>query len=112
MYSGKFLTVPKNKDAEHALDYAQATADQCIEVSMTDAEYHELWAAKIFNMMNELTDAMIDDFESAEIVDPEKLRKVLNSDIFDRKVNTDKLQQIKRLFEEALERGTGVYFYF
>ncbi|WP_149695813.1 hypothetical protein [Chitinophaga sp. CF418] len=112
MVARKTVTVPKDKDAENALDYDEATPDQLLEVLLTDEEFDELWAAGVFDIMNEITGAMIDYFESAEIVEKEKLEKVLESDAFTKDAVVDKLAQIKVLFEEALERGTGVYFFF
>lgn len=112
MEARKFITVPRDKEAEKALDYGEATDDQLIEVRLTDSEFDELWRAGVFDIMNEITEAMIDYFESAEIVEKEKLEKVLESDAFDKNAVVDKLAQIKVLFQEALERGTGVYFFF
>jgi molecular chaperone DnaK (HSP70) len=112
MEARKFITVPKDKAAEEALNYAEATEDQLIEVRLTDAEFDELWQAGVFDTMNEITEAMIDYFESAEIVEREELEKVLESDAFDKHAVVDKLAQIKVLFQEALDRGTGVYFFF
>lgn len=108
----RLITVPKDKDAEHALDYDEATAEQLIEIELNPTEFRELWLAGVFDVMNELTNAMIDDYEDAEIVKREELESVLNSDVFTRNVATDKLAQIKVLFQEALDRGTGVYFFF
>lgn len=108
----RLMTVPKDKEAEHALDYNEATPDQLIEIELTPTEYGELYWAGVFDAMNELTNAMIDDYEDAEIVKREELERVLNSDIFSKNVANDKLAQIKILFQEALERGTGVYFFF
>lgn len=108
----RLMTVPKDKDAEHALDYNEATPEQLIEIELNPTEYRELYRAGVFDAMNEMTNAMIDDYEDAEIVKKEELERVLNSDVFAKNVTTDKLAQIKVLFQEALERGTGVYFFF
>ncbi|PWV56098.1 hypothetical protein [Chitinophaga sp. S165] len=108
----RIISVPKDKDAEHALDYNEATPDQLIEIELTPAEFEDLYRAGVFDDMNEITDAMIDDYEYAAIVKTEELEGVLNSDIFNKDVANDKLAQIKVLFQEALERGTGVYFFF
>ena len=112
MEARKCITVPKDKEAEEALDFAEATPDQLIELFLTDEEVDELLLAGVFDIMNEITGAMIDDYESAEIVEKEKLELVLESDAFTKNAAIDKLAQIKLLFQEALERGTGVYFFF
>ncbi|SDF47414.1 hypothetical protein [Chitinophaga filiformis] len=110
--SSKVMTVPRDRDAESALDYDEATPDQLIEVSFTDDEFKELWRIGFFDALNDMTFAMIDDFESAQIVEKENLEKVLNSDVFNMPVSNDILDRLKVLFQEALERGTGVYFFF
>ena len=112
MEKTRLITVPKDKAAEHALDYNEAERDQLIEIEINPTEFEELDDAGVFDAMNEITDAMIDDYEDAEIVKKEELERVLNSDIFSKSVTTDKLAQIKLLFQEALERGTGVYLFF
>lgn len=112
MIARKTITVPKDKQAEIDLDYDKASSEQIFEVKLTDEEFNELSAAGVFNMMNDLTNAMIDEFESAEITAKEDLQKVLVSDIFEKQIKNEKLNQIKILFEEAIKRDTGVYFYF
>lgn len=108
----RLMSVPKDKAAEHALDYDEAEPNQLIEIEMNETEFEALYAAGVFDAINEMTDAMIRDYEDAEIVKREELELVLNSDVFSKPVATDKLAQIKVLFQEALERGTGVYFFF
>jgi len=112
MVARKSITVPKDKYAEDALDYDDAMPDQLLKVVLTDEEFDELWKAGVFDIMNEITGAMIDYFESAEILEREQLKKILESDAFKKNVVVDKLAQIKVLFQEAIERGTGVYFSF
>ncbi|PSL26313.1 hypothetical protein [Chitinophaga ginsengisoli] len=112
MMSRKMVTVPKDKYAEDALDYDDAMPEHLIEVEFTVSEFRELWDVGFFDALNDVTLAMIDDFESAEIIKREHLEEILNSDVFNLPVSNDILDRLKRLFEEALERGTGVYFSF
>ncbi len=108
----RLIEVPKDKEAEHLLDYNEAADDQLIRISLTNPEFSELWKIGFFNELNEMTDAMIDDFEDAKIVEKEELENVLSSDVFNMPVSNDILDRLKVLFQEALERGTGVYFFF
>jgi len=108
----RLIEVPIDKEAEYALDYDEATPEQLIQLSLTSLEFIELWDTGFFNALNEMTMAMIDDYEEAEIVEKEDLEKVLNSDVFNLPVSNDILDRLKLLFQEALERGTGVYFFF
>lgn len=110
--SSKIMIVPKDIDAENALDYDEATPEQLIKLEFAESEFKELWNVGFFDALNEMTWAMIDDFESAEIIKKEDLEEVLGSDVFDIPVSNDILVRIKYLFQEALERGTGVYFFF
>lgn len=112
MVTRKTITVPKDKQAEVDLDYDKASPEQIFEVKLTDEEFNELNAAGVFDLMNDLTSALIDEFESAEITIKEDLQKVLASDIFERQIKNERLNQIKVLFEEAIKRDTGVYFFF
>ncbi|MCF6405253.1 hypothetical protein L3C95_20280 [Chitinophaga filiformis] len=110
--SSRTIIVPIDKEAENALDYDEATPEQLIEVDLVGNEFKELWDVGFFHALNDMTQAMIDNFESAEIVKKEDLEKVLNSDVFNMPVSNDILERLKVLFQEALERGTGVYFFF
>lgn len=107
----KCIKVPKDKIAERALSYGDATPDQLLEVYIADDEFDELWEAGVFTTMNEITGAMIDYFESAKIVERKQLEQVLTI-AFKNGILIDKLDRIKVLFQEALNRGTGVYFFF
>jgi len=106
------ITVAKDMDAEHALDYNEATSDQLIELNLTENEFLEFYKKGVFDAINEIAESLIDDFEYDGITDIQKLKQVLESDVFDIPVETDKLQAIKILFEEAYSRGTGVHFFF
>ncbi|PSL26314.1 hypothetical protein [Chitinophaga ginsengisoli] len=108
----RLIEVPKDKEAEYALDYNEATEDQLIRIYLTSPEFIELWNIGFFNELNEMTGAMIDDFEDAKIVEKEDLENILDSDVFNMPVSNDILDRLKVLFQEALERGTGVYFFF
>lgn len=110
--SSKTMTVPKDKEATKALERDEATPEQLIELEFIESEFNELWKVGFFDALNEMTGAMIDDFESAEIIKKEDLEEVLTSNVFDIPVSNDILVRIKHLFQEALERGTGVYFFF
>ncbi|QHS58576.1 hypothetical protein [Chitinophaga agri] len=108
----RIITVPIDKEAQYELDYDRAEPHQLIEIMIDQSEFKELDSAGVFDRINEIADAMIDDYEDDGIVEKEKLQKVLASDVFDIPVTTNKLKELKSLFIEALQRGTGVFFYF
>lgn len=107
----KKIVVPKDKDAKSSLDYDEATSEQLIEVVLDEIEFKKLWETGFFELINNIADVNIDDYEDESIEENEKLKKVLASDIFTANV-IDKVRQIKSLFEEAVKRETGIYFYF
>lgn len=106
------IIVPKDKEADVLLDYDEASSDQLLTLYFDNAEFKELWDAGVFSAINEIAESMIDVYEDDGITDRYKLQQVINSDIFNKKLSTNKLDQIKVLFEEALKRETGIYFYF
>ncbi|MFX1705970.1 hypothetical protein PV783_18530 [Chitinophaga sp. CC14] len=107
----KTIVVPKNKDAEIALDYDRATPEQLIEMTLDETMFKELWEAGIFDRINNIAGVNIDIYEDEYIAEIEKLEKVLASDIFTANL-IDSVKRIKSLFEEAVKRETGIYFYF
>lgn len=108
----RIISVPKDKEAENALDYDEATPDQLIEIRLTNSEFSEFEQKNIFDLINAIAETYIEEYEDDAITDADKLQKVLASEIFDIPVENDKLKALKVLFEEAYTRGTGVYFYF
>ncbi|MGF6929469.1 soluble cytochrome b562 [Chitinophaga sp. W2I13] len=107
----KTIVVPIDDKAKIALDYDNATPEQLMEVVLSDAEFKVLWDTGFFELINKIADVNIDDYEDEGIEDKEKLGKVLASDIFTASA-IDSVNHIKSLFEEALKRETGIYFYF
>ncbi|ASZ09877.1 hypothetical protein KTO58_26550 [Chitinophaga pendula] len=109
--SHKYIVVPKNQEAMDALNYDNATPEQLIEIVLTDQEFQILSDKDFFQSINTIATVNIDIYEDDSIKDREELERVLKSDIF--KIEyIDKIKQIRILFEEALERATGVFFYF
>lgn len=107
----KTIAVPKNQDAEIALNYDRATPEQLIEMTLDETMFKELWESGFFERINNIAGVNIDNYEDEHITELEKLGKVLASDIFTANV-IDSIRQIRSLFEEAVTRKTGIYFYF
>jgi hypothetical protein len=112
----KVICVPKDKLALHRLDYNLSESEDLIEVCLDNHTLMKLFEANFFQKINEKANSNIDDFEDENIVGEKELREVLDSDIF-RDNNYDiHLQEIiykiEHLFRYALNKGTGVFFYF
>lgn len=105
------IVVPKDKDAQNALNYNEATEEQLIEVSLHEEEFISLLNAGFFESINRVAAVNIDDYEDECIVEHQKLVAVSNSKLFTGNLS-EKVKQIKALFDEAIKRDTGVYFYF
>ena len=110
----RVITVPKDKIAEKALDFEEATKEQLIELSITEEEFLFLYQNGIIELINQEGETNIDDFEDDSVTGKENLSKVikaLNLRV-DLNVYDELIQNVSNLFNEAIDRDTGVYFYF
>jgi hypothetical protein len=110
------IIVPKTKEAEFALDYDEATADQLDTLFLTKKYYHEFWSSGILDLLNELSpQSLIADYENACINDPNILATILaafkSKQGFSSTLAPELTEEFIGVFEKALERKTGVYFY-
>lgn len=112
----KNICVPKNPEALHRLDYNQNISGDLLEVNLDDQDFEKLWQSDFFTSINVLTNSIIDIFEDEHILEPGKLETVINSDLFENaKYGQDILKitsELRTLFKEALQRKTGIHFYF
>ncbi|WP_160137161.1 hypothetical protein [Chryseobacterium sp. c4a] len=104
----KLIIVPKDKEAEIALDYDTATPEQVVELNLTDEEFEKLWEEGVFSLINEITNSNIDDFEDEHITD---LNDILNAYVELQKTSNGVADLIK-MFELAITYKTSIHFYF
>ncbi len=108
----RYITVPKNDQAAERLDLDIAGPDELFEIALTEAQYRYLDGIGLFEKINDITGAIIDDFEyevvSRNIANVVKLHEKLIKAGNDNEL----LVQIKGLFEEVYRRDQGVYFFF
>lgn len=104
----KIITVPKNKEAEIALDYDIATSKQLVELYLTNDEFERLWNLGIFTLINRIANCMIDDFEDEHITDLDLIFKTSN----ELKKILGESEEIIRMFELSLLYKTSIHFYF
>lgn len=112
----KIITVPNDAAAMVALDYNEASDDQLIQMRLEDRPFYAIWESGFFDSLNNMAKVNIDNYEDDGIVDVEVLKEVVGSGLFemelvDRGLNK-LLQEMKGLFQEAIVRGTGVFFFF
>lgn len=112
----KTICVPINLLSQSRLDFDECKPGDLIELNLSNDMYNKLLDLGFFNRINLLTDSNIDDFEDEHISDIAKIKNVLESSLFDRDQYETELYrivcQIEQLFVEALNRGTGVFFFF
>lgn len=104
----KIIIVPKNKEAEIALDYDTATPEQVVELNLTDDEFEKLWSEGIFSLINKLSNCNIDDYEDEHITD---LDLITNS-FHELKKVPNNPEEIIKMFEFAIMYKTSIHFYF
>lgn len=112
----KTIIVPKDKIAEKSLDTNEAQPSQLIELTISEEDFKELFSLGVFELINTSAKSNIDEYEDEFIDGEENMKNVINV-LHKEELNTktslkDKISEIRELFEEALSRQTGVYFYF
>jgi len=82
---------------------------------LSDNEFGLLWKNGFFKLINETVDANIDDYEDASIKGIESLFKVIKAIGLQQNWGDEcnyLVKNIMTLLEEAINRNTGIYFYF
>lgn len=115
--SVRWIIVPLNKSAEAQLDLDQAKPGSIREYRLDETSFTCLWRSGIFDMINAETGSNIDNFEDDAITDPKQLR--VGRALVDSMAKHCKdeacgtlLVVLTGLFDLALARKTGVFFYF
>ncbi|WP_353160825.1 hypothetical protein [Myroides odoratus] len=104
----KVISVPKDKEAESALDYNNAKPEQLVELTLTNEEFDMLWEEGIFSLINRISSSNIDDFEDEHITELDVISLVLK----ELKMCSVHSKNIVKMFELALEYRTSIHFYF
>ena len=114
--SKKVIIVPIDRAAEQSLDFDEAKPNQLIELQLDEDDFLKLYSLGIFSLINNVGNVKIDDYENESIRNKIKIKKIIDNLIIkEGSVDVDlknKILEIRKLFQEALTRGTGVYFYF
>ncbi|MFP7655377.1 hypothetical protein [Chryseobacterium proteolyticum] len=104
----KTIIVPKNKEAENALDYDTATKEQIVELNLSEQEFEKLWNEGVFSLINKVSECNIDDYEDEHVTD---LGLISNTLIELNKILSGS-ENIIKMFEFALTYKTSIHFYF
>ncbi|ULT24968.1 hypothetical protein KUH03_39865 [Sphingobacterium sp. E70] len=111
----RYIVTPKDKATVELLDYNKAADDDLIEFVLTEEQFNVLNCHNVFSGLNEILGCDIDDFEDESITDGTQLEmglNYLNAIIVNDEGARKLLEKLIYLFQEAISRKTGVYFYF
>ncbi len=111
----KIITVPLNKKAEEDLNFNNASPDDLIELAISDEAYFVL-EKELFLEFNKICNVLIDNYEDEKIIGIGKLKSLLEfmeSDaISENAEDIPRYNEIKSMIIEAINRETGIYFFF
>lgn len=112
----KVICVPVDLAAEERLNFNNCIKGDLIELCLSDDQFGSLNKAGLFQSINAIAHSNIDDFEDECIHDKERLLSILNSDLLAPvkypKLISNEVLLLRNLFVEALNRQTGIYFFF
>ena len=110
----RYIVVPKTVEVANRLDKNLVSPNELIEITLSDEDFNDLEKSGFFYYLNNLVSVNIDDYEDELIEGEDNIKKVINSISTFNGNSRQKslLEEIKRLFKEALLRNTAVYFYF
>ncbi|MEX6315796.1 hypothetical protein AB6G19_21170 [Providencia manganoxydans] len=109
----KLITVPLSKEAMHRLDYNESIDGDLLELELSDNQLHILNKVNLFEEINYKLGLNIDDYEDESLHDMNKIKKlneILTSMI--NKENEHIINSILELSNAALNKKTGIFFYF
>nr|ELR5113458.1 hypothetical protein [Providencia stuartii] len=109
----KTITVPLSKEAMHRLDYNESIDGDLLELELSDSQLNTLSKIKLFEVINYNLGLNIDDYEDESLYDMNKieiLNEILKSII--NKDNKDIIKSILELSNTALDKKTGIFFFF
>ncbi|MCP1225813.1 hypothetical protein [Sebaldella sp. S0638] len=110
-----WIYVPLTKEDQEKLYYAidyNEVRDKSKYLLMTEDEMNYLWNKGLFHLINNVANVIIDEYEEEVIDNVEDMKKVLEAINRHDEFNDEYSTQIKKLFQEAIERETEINFAF
>lgn len=110
----KTITVPLNKKAVKLLDCNKCPSNLLEEMYLSQQEFDSLWEAGVFQELNKIMNIIIDEYEDDSIVGETNLLhsiRFIESTKYLEPVQS-LVTKIKSLMVLAIEKNTGIYFYF
>ncbi len=113
MSHSRIFTVPIDSHALEALDRDEALPNQLIERSITSDEFDFLFKSGLLETINHECNCNIGDYESEELTSSDSLERVRKILLRETKREQKLLiDDLLRLTNEAIKRGTGLYIFF
>lgn len=109
----KLICTPLTLEAMDLLDSGSCPESLLESISLTDKEYQQLWSSGALENINIALEKIIDDYEDESIIvnsDLEKSLKILEHSVIPE--NPELAEKIIHLSRLALEKRTGLYFFF
>jgi len=110
----KIISVPLSDDALHRLGCNESESGDLNEIELDDAQFQLLWQSGLFDEFNDKLGVLIDDYEDESVTDIEKLKEAFCIANAYRGIHSGEsvFQTISELVSVAIEKRTGIFFYF
>ena len=110
----KIISVPLSVDAMNRLDFNEVQPGDVREIELDRSQYEFAFESGLFDALNDQLGIMIDDYEDESIKDIQKLKLGVEI-IGNAKINikyASCFDELEQLFKLALEKQTGIFFFF
>ena len=109
----RYIRIPKDKKAMEDYDYGIQTPEQMVELVLSEEDYTFLEKVKVFDLINQQCDVIIDDYEE-EILDIFKIQQAIDvvNNLLAKYNDNELLVKLKEYLEYELKYGTLVGFDF
>ncbi len=104
----KLIIVPKNKEAEIALDYDKVESEHITEWNVSNEEFEKLWIEGVFSLINKVSGTNIDDYEDEHLND----LNLISHSLSELKKKQYSFRKMIEMFELAIYYKTSIHFYF
>jgi hypothetical protein len=110
------IVVPKDEAAAKEVNYGEFCSDHLLEMDLSESDFLYLEQFGVIDQINAIAGTVIGDFEEDWVLDRENLIRILqelqyyNNNSFNSE-HRRLLERLMKMFEEGLERGTGIYFF-
>ena len=110
------IIVPLDSQAMRELDWNSADPSRLVEYCVEEGAFELLSSSGVFEAVNSACSTMIDDYEDQGLVGEDALLRgnvaLMEMFLSASPALRTALSPIIRFFCEAIERGTGVFFFF